>query len=48
MIQAALRAMTGPEEESAVMLFDIFIQLLKLCGAIRKFDHPFTFAFAAH
>ena len=33
----ALRAMTGHEGESAVMLFGIFIQLLKLCGAILKF-----------
>ncbi|MEI6138456.1 MAG: hypothetical protein WCP85_04290 [Mariniphaga sp.] len=35
---AALRAMTGPEGESAVMLFGIFIQLLKLCGAIHDFN----------
>ena len=33
---AALRAMTGPEGESAVMLFVIFPQLLKLRGAIRN------------
>ena len=31
---SALRAMTGPEWESAVMLFGFFIQLLKFCGAI--------------
>jgi hypothetical protein len=30
--------------KSAVMLFVIFIQLMKLCGAIHKSDHPFTFA----
>ena len=30
---AALRAMTGSEGESAVMLFGIFLQLLKFCGA---------------
>ena len=36
-IGAALRAMTIPELESAVMLFVIFPQLLKLCGAIRIF-----------
>ena len=29
---AALRAMTGREGESAVMLFVVFAQLLKLCG----------------
>jgi len=33
---AALRAMTGLEGESAVMLFVVFTQLLKLCGAIRN------------
>jgi len=31
---AELRAMTGRERESAVMLFGFFMQLLKLCGAI--------------
>ena len=30
----ALRAMTGPERESAVMLLGIIMQLLKLWGAI--------------
>ena len=40
---AALRATTDHEGESANMLFDIFSQLLKLCGVIRKFDHPFAF-----
>ena len=35
-IGAALRAMTGPEWESAVMLFVIFIQLLKHSGVIRN------------
>ena len=35
---SALRAMTGAERESAVMLFGVFIQLLKFCGAIRDFD----------
>jgi hypothetical protein len=35
---AALRAMTGSEGESAVMLFGIFIQLLKFCGSIYDFD----------
>ena len=35
---AALRAMTGPESEGAVILFDIVIQLLKLCGAFQNFD----------
>ena len=34
---AALRAMTGSEGESSVKLFGIFIQLLKLCGAILNF-----------
>ncbi len=33
---AALCAMTGPEWESAVRLFVIFPQLLKLCGAIHN------------
>ena len=32
---AALRAMTGLKDESAVMLFGFFMQLLKLCGAIQ-------------
>ena len=41
---AALRALTGPEGESAVLLFVTFGKLLKRCGAIQKFDHPFTFA----
>ena len=36
---AALRAMTGPECESAVMLFVIFTQLLKLCGVIQNFEN---------
>ena len=31
---AALREMTGPEGESAVMLFGIFKQLLKFCDAL--------------
>ena len=35
--------MTGPEGESAIMLFVVFLQLLKLCGAIHNFGHPFTF-----
>ena len=30
----ALRAMTGSEGESAVMLFGIFMQILKFCGAL--------------
>jgi len=30
--------MTGPESEGAVILFDIVIQLLKLCGAFQNFD----------
>ena len=34
---AALRTMTVPERESAVMLFVVFTQLLKLCGAIHHF-----------
>ena len=34
---AALRAMTGSEGESAVMLFGIFMQLLILGGAIHNF-----------
>ena len=34
--RAALRAMTGPKGESAVILFGIFIQLLKPCGAIHN------------
>jgi hypothetical protein len=33
----ALRAMTVSKGESAVMLFVIFPQLLKLCGALRNF-----------
>ena len=41
---AAIWAMTGLEGESAVMLFGTIMQLLKLCGAIRNFDHPFKFA----
>ncbi|MEI6141373.1 MAG: hypothetical protein WCP85_19035 [Mariniphaga sp.] len=36
---AALRAMTGLEGESAVILFGFFMQLLKLCGAIQNFDY---------
>ena len=35
---AALRAMTGHEGESAVMLFVVFPKLLKLCGVIHNFD----------
>jgi len=35
---AALRAMTGPEGESAVILFGIFIQLLEDCGAIQLLE----------
>jgi len=35
---AALRAMTGAEDGGAVILFAGFIQLLKLCGAIRNFE----------
>ena len=31
---AAFRAMTGSKWDLAVMLFGIFIQLLKLCGAM--------------
>jgi len=34
---AALRAMTGPERQSAIRLFVIIIHLLKLCGAIQNF-----------
>ncbi len=41
--RVALSAMTGLEGESAVILFVIFSQLLKLYGAIRKSDHPFTY-----
>jgi len=33
----ALRAMTGSKGESAVMLFVVFPQLLKLCSAIHNF-----------
>ena len=40
--RAALRAMTGPEGESAVMLFGIVMQLLKLCGAIHDFNCCFS------
>ena len=40
----ALRAMTGHGGESATMLFGTIMQLLKLCGAIHKFDHRSTFA----
>jgi hypothetical protein len=36
--------MTGPEGVSAEKLFGIFMQLLKLCGAIRNFNHPFACA----
>ena len=39
---AALRAMTGPKGESAVMLFLVFMQLLKLCGLIHDFDFCFS------
>ena len=38
-ILAALRAMTDTEWEGAVMLFLVFIQLLKFCGPIRNFEH---------
>ena len=34
---AALRAMTGRKGESAIMLFLVFLQLLKFCGAIQNF-----------
>jgi hypothetical protein len=33
----ALRTMTGLKGESAIMLFVVFLQLLKLCGAIHNF-----------
>ena len=47
---AALRAMTGHERESAVILLVFFIQLVKLCGAIHYFDFsglrfPFSLLF---
>jgi len=35
----ALRAMTGLKGESAIMLFVVFLQLLKLCGAIHNLDY---------
>jgi len=35
----ALRAMTGHEGESAVILFVVFSQLLKPCGAFRNLDY---------
>ena len=35
---AALRAMTGLEGDSTVMLFGIFMQILKFCGAFQNFD----------
>jgi len=38
LVCSALRAMTGPKGKSAVMVFMVFIQLLKLCGAIHDFD----------
>ena len=38
MIRVALRAMTGTEDESAEKLFVVFMQLLKLCGAIHNFE----------
>ena len=41
---ATLRAMTDTEWEGAIMLFLLFIQLLKLCGAIQNFD-CFVFRF---
>ena len=44
---AALRAMTDPKGESAVMLFMIFIQLLEVCGVIHNFDHPSDFVCGA-
>jgi hypothetical protein len=34
---AALRAMTNLKGDSAIMLFVVFLQLLKLRGAIRNF-----------
>jgi len=37
---AALRAMTGSEGESAVMLFLFFSNFLKFCGAIHNFYPP--------
>jgi hypothetical protein len=37
LVCAALLAMTGLEGESTVMVFGIFMQLLKPCGAIRNF-----------
>ena len=43
MFYVANLAMTGHEGESAVMLFVVFIQLLKLCGAIHNLDHVFAF-----
>jgi hypothetical protein len=47
---AALRAMTGPIRESAVMLSAVLFQLLKLWVAIHDFDDsvsilPFSFSF---
>jgi hypothetical protein len=33
--RAALRAMTAHEDESAVILFGILMQLLEVCGAIH-------------
>ena len=40
---AALRAMTSLKCESAIMLFVVFLQLLKLCGAIHNYDHQTGF-----
>jgi hypothetical protein len=40
--------MTGPQWESAYILFAIIQQLLKLCGAIQNFDHHPAYYFAAH
>ena len=41
---STLRAMTSSDKESAVMVFVVFSQLLKLCGAIHNFDHRSTFS----
>jgi hypothetical protein len=37
-LSAALRAMTSPETERAVMMLVVFIQLVKLGGAINYSD----------
>ena len=44
LIPVERRAMTVTEGEDALMLFVVIGQLLKHCGAIRNFDHPFAFA----